>query len=289
MFRPFLLYRKEYKQVPLFYFIKILYHLEEKIMKIFNIITCLIVLIALQVSLVHAGAQDARQQWLEAKERTAELREEHNLAKSEYRQDKTPENEKKVVDTGKALLQAALDEAEAWLEWKKIEAEENPKVPSEIKESIASDVDANLAKIDSLRNDVDSVKNSLELGVTFLKMLKAHGELMVDVARNNGNMWIYIANDLVSKVEESEGKLRAAAEKADSKNALAKLDAAEQSIKRARENIDRADNMYDKVKLPGAPFINFNDGNVFLNAARTDLADAHRNMLDAFNILLRGE
>ncbi|MBS3175675.1 hypothetical protein J4457_00370 [Candidatus Woesearchaeota archaeon] len=258
-------------------------------MKIFNIITCLIVLIALQVSLVHAGAQDARQQWLEAKERTAELREEHNLAKSEYRQDKTPENEKKVVDTGKALLQAALDEAEAWLEWKKIEAEENPKVPSEIKESIASDVDANLAKIDSLRNDVDSVKNSLELGVTFLKMLKAHGELMVDVARNNGNMWIYIANDLVSKVEESEGKLRAAAEKADSKNALAKLDAAEQSIKRARENIDRADNMYDKVKLPGAPFINFNDGNVFLNAARTDLADAHRNMLDAFNILLRGE
>src|SRR3989344_2846570 len=171
-----------------------------------------LVLLVLMSTIISAeNSRDLREKWLDIKVKNADLRAIHEEAKAEYQQEKTPENEQKFIDTGKDVLHGALDEVEAWLNWKNAEAKENSKVPDEIKENIASDVETNLNKIDDLRIEVDSIDNPLEMGVTFLRMLGAYNELMVDVARNTGSMWVYIADSHADKIEEIDVKLRTAA------------------------------------------------------------------------------
>jgi len=85
-------------------------------------IVFLIIALLLVQSVFALSASEARQEWKDLKEASREKKETHQEAKVDFSLDKTDENRQRVVDTGKDVLHAALDEAEAWLVWKDIEA-----------------------------------------------------------------------------------------------------------------------------------------------------------------------
>lgn len=253
-------------------------------------ITVLIaVLVVLSAVCVAADSSDAKQNWLDAKDMTSGKKEAHQDAKLALVGNNTPENRQMVVDTGKDFQNAVLDEAEAWLDWKQAEAEEDSRVPPEIKKDIINDVEANKEKITELRTDVDNVQNQLQLGAVSLKMIGKYFELLTDVARNTGNMWTYIADANADKIETYDGKLRSAAENIENNDAIIeKLDNAESEIETARDNIQKAKDTYQEVKVGGTPFAKFAEGNSYLRAARANLVSAYANLNQAFILINQG-
>lgn len=256
----------------------------KKILTVF-LLVCLVVLQSIAVSAL--TADQAKQEWRDAKQVSKEKQETHRDAKIEFAGDKSEENRQKVVDTGKDVLNAALDEVEAWLVWKELEAQENPDVPSDLKEDISDDVESNMAKIDDLREDVDGIDNQVELGLVFLKMIGKYAELLTDVARNSGKMWVHIGNTHLDIAEDIEAKLRTEADGNDA--VIEKLDSAKDSLEEARSNVDKAEDSYLQVKLPGTPLIKFAEGNNYMRTARTNLLSAQSDLHQAYRLLLRGE
>jgi hypothetical protein len=249
---------------------------------ILSILVVMLLLLQLMVaSALTAG--DAKKEWQDAKADTRAAQEEHRDAKIEFAGNKSEENRKAVVDTGKDVLHAALDEAEAWLVWKELEAEENPDVPESILDNIKDDVDANLGKIDALKTDVDNVKNQLELGLVWLKMVGKYVELLSDVARNTGAMWVHIGNEHLETAEEYEQKLRDQADDmSDNELIIGKLDMAKAELKTAQRNLENAGDTYKMVRLPGTPLLKFAEGNNYLRAARANLLSAHKYLNQAY-------
>ena len=248
-------------------------------------------LLLMQVTAVSAlTASEARQEWKDAKQASLSEQEIHRDAKLVFAGDKSEENRQAVVDTGKDVLHAALDEAETWLVWKDLEAAENTELPDDLKDTIHTDVETNLAKIDELRTDVDGISNQLELGLVTLKMVGKYIELLTDVARDTGMTLIYRANVQLDTAEDFEAKLRAQAEELDNNDAvIAKLDMAKDDLEEARSNVDKAESSYEQVVLPGTPMIKFSEGNNYLRVARTNLLSSISNLRQAYNMMLRGE
>ncbi|AKB84249.1 hypothetical protein [Methanococcoides methylutens] len=262
-----------------------------KIKKLSFIALLVLTMLLLQPLAVSAlSASEAKQDWHDAKQASVEAQAEHRDAKIDWAADKTEENNQRVIDTGKDALHAALDEVEAWLIWKDLEVEENPNIPDDLKETIQEDVDINLGKIDELRSEVDAVENRFQLGVVFLKMVGSYFELVSDVARNSGFVWVHTANEHADTLEEYELKLREAAEDMDDNELIIeKLDMARVEIEDARENIDNAEEQYDQVRIPGQPLIKFSNGNNHLRIARGNMLSAHRNLNEAYGLMVRGD
>jgi len=243
----------------------------------------------LQPMTVYAlSASDAKQAWYDAKQESVEAQAEHRDAKVGWAADKTDENNQKVIDTGKDALHASLNEVEAWLIWKDLEVEENPEIPNDLKESIQEDVDVNLGKIDALRVEVDGVENRFELGVVFLKIVGNYFELVSDVARNSGFVWVHIANEKADTLDEYETTLRTVAEGMENNEAiLEKLDLARSDIEDAKENINNANEEYEQVRLPGKPLIKFSNGNNYLRVARGNMISAHGYLNEVYGLIVR--
>ncbi len=245
-----------------------------------KIISIIIVISLLLLQFVVAlDAGEAKQSWFDAKKHSQDMQWEHRDAKIAHADNPTDETKEEVVVTGKALLYAALDEAEAWLVWKKLEAQENPLVPTTIKESIEDDVESNLETIEGLRVDVDAVENHVQLGLVFFKMLGKYSELLTDVARNSGKVWVHIGNTHADTIEAFEEKLR---DVATTEDAIELLDNAKEELESARSNINKAEDMYMKVKAGGTPLIKFSEGNTYLRAAKLNLMSAHRYLNQAY-------
>ena len=243
----------------------------------------------LQPMTVYAlSASDAKQAWYDAKQESVEAQAEHRDAKVEWAADKTDENNQKVIDTGKYALHASLNEVEAWLIWKDLEVEENPEIPNDLKESIQEDVDANLGKIDALRAEVDDVENRFELGVVFLKIVGNYFELVSDVARNSGFVWVHIANEKADTLDEYETTLRTVVEGMENNEAiLEKLDLARSDIEDAKENINNANEEYEQVRIQEKPLIKFSNGNNYLRIARGNMISAHGYLNEAYGLIVR--
>ncbi|MBN2335285.1 hypothetical protein JXL21_06960 [Candidatus Bathyarchaeota archaeon] len=248
-------------------------------------VMALLLLQPLTVSALTAG--EAKQAWRDAKQASRDTQSVHRDAKIEWAADKTEENNQRVIDTGKDVLNAALDEAEAWLVWRSLEVEENPDIPTDLKDTIRGDVAANLAKIEELREEVEGVENRLELGIVFLKMVGKYLELLTDVARSTGRVWVHIANSMADTVEEYEAKLREATEGlTDNQKIIEALDAALNELETARMNIDSAEVEYLQVVNPGTPLIKFSNGNNYLRIAKNNLISAHGYLNEAYRLLV---
>lgn len=226
---------------------------------------------------------DAKEAWRESRDKSQELQKIHQEAKVDWAADKTPENNQRVVETGKDVLHAALDEVEAWLTWKEIEAQENKDVPEYILDDINNDIDANRGKIADLRSDIDGVDNQLELGLVFLKMIGKYFELISDVARNSGSMWVHIGDQRADKIEEFEEKLRSV----DNPDAEEYLNQAREELEQARDNLRDAEEAYNDVRIPGTPLIKFAEGNNYIRNARFNLINAHKNLQQAYRVMLQ--
>ncbi|WP_135610605.1 hypothetical protein [Methanococcoides sp. AM1] len=260
----------------------------KKVSFIALLVLAMLLLQPIAVSALSSG--DAKQAWHDAKQASLEAQAEHRDAKLEWAADKTEENNQKVIDTGKDALNAALDEVEAWLIWKDLEVEDNPDIPDDLKESIQEDVDTNLVKIDELRADVDGVDNRFELGAVFLKMVGSYFELVSDVARNSGFVWVHTANEHADTLEDYEAKLREVAEDMEDNDLiLEKLDMAKADIEDARTNINNAEEEYEQVRTPGKPLIKFSNGNNYLRIARGNMLSAHGYLNEAYGLIVRGE
>jgi hypothetical protein len=246
----------------------------------------MVMLMMLTITVTAISASDAKQEWLDQKQVSLEKQETHRQAKLDWAVDKTDENNQIVIDTGKEVLHAALNEVESWLNWKTLEAEEDSRVPDEIKENIADDVQTNLDKIDDLRLEVDNVENKLQLGLVFLKMIGKYTELLADVARNTGYMWVHIGDTYANKIDQYEDKLREKAN--DNEEVIEKLDLANEELERARDNIDTAKGTYQKVRVPGTPLAKFSEANNYLNAAKANLIVANKYLTEAYGLLLIG-
>lgn len=257
-------------------------------MKKLSILFILMLLLS-SVAVCALTSSGAKQDWLDAKKASADARDEHRDAKVEFAADQTPENEQQVIDTGKAVLHKALDEAEAWLVWKQVEAEENEEISSGLRDAIIADVDTNLAKIDDLRTQVDGVSTRFELGVVTLQMIGKYFELVADVARNSGLVWVEIGEKRADKIEEYEEKLREEAAGLSNEDAIVeRLDMAKSELDTARDNIGDAESAYNLVKIPGTPLIKFAEGNNQLRIARGNLLLAHGHLNQAFALMMQG-
>lgn len=257
-----------------------------------KILTAIFVLAVLLFSVFSVSAltsSEAKQAWFDAREASREAQEDHREAKVDYAADPSPENEQALIDAGKIVLNAALDEAEAWLVWKNLEVGENPEIPDDLKENIQEDVETNLAKIDELRADVDGIDTRLELGLVFLKMVGKYTELLADVARNTGMVWVHIGNTYADDIEAYEADLRESAESMEDNEAvIEKLDMASDELENARENIDDAEETYGQVVIPGTPLIKFAEGNNYLRNARGNLILAHSYLEQAYRLMVAG-
>ena len=248
----------------------------------------LITLILLQpLHVLALTSSEAKQEWYDAKQSSREAQQVHRDANIAWATNKTEENNQKVIETGKEALHRALDEAESWLIWRNLEVEENPGIPENLKQAIQSDVESNLAKIDELHMDVDEVDNRLELGLVFLKIIGKYFELLADVARNTGFVWVHIVSTYADTVEEYEAEIREAAQVVEDNEAiLEKLDEALTDLESARSNIDNALEEYEQVTIPGNPLLKFANGNQYLRIAKNDLIGAQRSLKEAFRLLV---
>ncbi len=250
----------------------------------------LLVAVVAALLFVQMGAANvfaaSKEEWQAAKQERQTAEETYHQAQLDYAADKTPENNQKVIDTAKEVLDAALTEAEEWLNWKNADAQASD-APAEIKANISSDVSKNLAKINTLRAEVDGIETRLDVGVVFLKMIGAYVELLADVARNTGAVWVYTGTGLVDKAADYEAQLRTTAEELDNNSdIIAKLDIAKSELDTARSKIDVAEDAYKKVVLPGTPLIKFAEGNGYLRQARTNLLNAQAQLAHAYSLII---
>lgn len=249
----------------------------------------IILLLTIPLTVSALSSSDAKKDWYDARERSRETQEAHRLAKVTWAVNKTPDNNQNVIDTGKEALLAALDEAEAWLEWKRSEVEEYQEIPENLKATIREDVASNLVKIEELRVEVESVNTQLELGLAYLKMVGKYFELLTDVARNTGLVWVHLMNTHAQTVGDYEQELRdAAGGIPNNRDILLKLDRAQDELDKAETNIALAQSEYEQVRLPGTPLIKFSNGNSYLRIARGNLLSAHGYLEQAFLEISRG-
>ncbi len=229
-------------------------------------------------------ASEAKQDWLSKKQASIQAQADYRTARLDYAANNTPENNQAVIDTGKASLNAALDEAAAWLVWKNLEASENPLVPDSIKESISSDVEINLVTITDLRAEVDAVDNRFEMGVVFLRMVGKYFELLADVARNSGSMWVYVMENKLATISAYEASLREIA--VNNSAAIELLDSAKSLIDSASDNINNAADEYASISIPGTPLIDFANGNSYLRIAQGNLISAVGYIRQAYRLVV---
>ena len=252
-------------------------------------IFAIIAIFLLQVVAVSATAEETKIAWKDAKEISKEKRNEYRDVQKEFRKNNSEENRELLIEAGKETLHAGLNEAEAWLLWREEKSKEDTKFPEELKEEIQSSIDENLAKIESLREEIDAIETQIELGVTFIDMLFKYREVLSDVSKHTGNSLIYLAEQKLEKSTEFEEKLRVIAEGYEHEAALESLDNVKESLNSAKEHIDEADEKYDSITVPGKPIITFHEGNKHLKDARKSLIDAHKNLREAYRLLLNGE
>lgn len=245
-----------------------------------------VILIASGAPALAATSSDLRQAWLEAQQARYTADAAYRQAQIDYQADKTPENDQKVIEALKDLMNAALDEVEAWLRWKDAEAQSDPRVPDDLKSAISEDVAANLLKISGYRDDVAGVDNRLEAIAVFLKLVGGYAELVTDVARNIGAVWVSVGNSWISTTESYEAKLRSTAEEiSDNTEIIAALDAAQIAIVAARANVAAASDSYSQVRLPGMPLVKFAQGNASLRLARAKLLEAQAQLVRALTLI----
>lgn len=226
---------------------------------------------------------EAKNAWVGAQQVRQDADAAYRQSQLDYKADPSPAGEQKVVDAAKKLMNSALDEAEAWLVWKRIESQNDSRVPAEIKSNISSDVASNLQKIEGLRTDVAGVETRAQALAVFLKMVGGYTELVTDVARNTGAMWAYIGDQLVTKAETFEAKLRVAAAGKD--DLLKELDLVKSELELAKSKVAMAEASYLEVKLPGTPLVKFSEGNRYLREAQTNLRQAQGQMAEVFHSL----
>ncbi|MBN1683286.1 hypothetical protein JW865_07020 [Candidatus Bathyarchaeota archaeon] len=258
-----------------------------KIKKITPLIIIIGLLFSQPLNLKALSSSEAKQIWIQSKEVSRIAQQEHVQANIDWASNKTSENNLRVIDTGKYALHAALNEAEAWLIWVNLEVKENPEVPNDLKQTIEQDVNSNIAKINDLRAEVDEVDNRLELGIVFLKMVGKYLELVTNVAKNTGLVWVHTANTYADIIEEYEVEIREAGVNAQNKDEIiAQLDKTVQEISKARSNINLAETEYLQVTIPGNPILRFSNGNQYLRLARNNLLSAHSYLKQAYRLLV---
>ncbi|MBS7619164.1 hypothetical protein KEJ21_00745 [Candidatus Bathyarchaeota archaeon] len=232
-------------------------------------------------------SSEAKQAWIQAKQASREAQQAYVQASIRWAANKTQGNEQALVDSGKIALQAALNEAEAWLVWVRLEVNENPEVPVELKERIQNDVDDNLKTVEDLRGEVAKVRTRAELTLVFLRMIGKYFELVADVARNTGLVWVHIANTYANTIENYEAEMRTAAEGIENnEDILEELDKAVEELENARDNIDLAEAEYKQVQIPGNPLLRFSSGNQYLRIARNKLLLAVSYLRKAYQLLM---
>jgi len=252
----------------------------------------LISLLLVQAVAVSAlTAAEAKDDWEDTKEESLAAQEYYQNMKVQYAGDPSDENEEDLIEAGKAVLHAALDEVEAWLIWKDQETEENGDVPEDLKEAIQTDVDDNLDVIEELREEVDDVDSRLELGIVFLKMIGKYFELLSDVSRNSGLVWVHVGNTYADNVESFEVGLRDQAEDLDDNEEIINLlDKARDELDEARNNLDEAEEAYTEIETSGQPLVKFAEGNSYLRTARANMVSAHGYLNNAYREMVsRGE
>jgi hypothetical protein len=253
---------------------------------LFVALLCLILAVPLVMAITSG---EAKQAWYDAKDASKDAQQAYNDARIEWAADKSAENDQKVVSAGRDALNAALDEAEAWLIWTNASVSENPEIASDLKQTISQDVGANLAKIPPLRDDVAHADTQLELGVVWLEMAGKYVEMLTDVCRNTGYVWAEMVGAKADDVDHYEQELRASAwGMQNNTEIIAKLDSARSELSEARGNIGKAKASYDQVRLPGTPLIKFSEGNSYLRVARDNLLSAVSYLTQAFALIARG-
>lgn len=242
-------------------------------------------LVAIQAPAALADSASAKAAWQAAKDTRIVDIGAYRDAQMSYAKSKSSADELTLVTATQAALNAILDEANAWLEWKGTEADES-QVSADLKATVKADVAKNEAKVQALRGDVGVANTRAKTAAAFLKMVGSYVDLQVDVARDIGLVWTDEAKARLAKLEDYESKLRAAAAGTANETAIvAALDQAKGDIDSASAKIDAAAAAYKAVVTPGTPFAKFAEGNADMREARKDMLDAADELQQALRLL----
>ena len=247
----------------------------------------LIFLVLFQIVAISAlSASQAKQDWQDAKEETAKLKLIHNEAKAKWMGNKSNENVQSYVDTGKEFLQSTLNEAEAWLIWKQQEVEQDEIISEQLKIQVQEDINKNLAKIEELRGNVEGATTKVSVDLFAVGMVVGYLDLLTDVARDSGLIWVEKLNQYIDTIESYESSLRETAQTMENnQEVLNNLDLAKESINEARENINKAELSYQLVVQGGTPLIKFNEGNQYIRTAKANMLSANNNLKTALGLI----
>jgi len=239
-----------------------------------------LIVILLFSAVVFASVEDARLKWLDAKEKSLELRQEWQEAQRLVAANNTPENTANVIEKAKASLNSGLDEAVAFFEFHK-EKLTNEDISSDLKSTIESDINKNIDIANGLKNDVDAIKTRAEVGIVSLNIIDAYLNLLVDIMRDSGLVYVEKANLRVGKLEEWRDKLneKIALAPEDKKAELNRLmDDLNKNLDYAKQEINDAETKYRSITKKEGSGIAFAEGNTLIMKSRSHMVLAFEDM-----------
>ena len=238
------------------------------------------VVLLLFSSFAFADLESARLKWLEAKETHLGLQQEWRQAQLLVAANNTQENIENVIEKAKAALNAGLDEAIAFFEFHK-EKLTSADVSDELKATIESDLNKNIDVAEGLKDDVNAITTRAEVGVVSLKIIDAYLNLLVDVMRDTGLVFVEKANLRVEKLEEFRDTLQEKVDIApeDKKEDLDKLmESLNVHIDEAKSAIDSAEEAYNSITKKEGSRIAFEKGNTLIRQSRSHMVLAFQDI-----------
>lgn len=238
---------------------------------------------------VLASIADARQTWLEARETHIELQQEWREAQQLVARENTPENVENVVNKAKVSLNSGLDEAIAFFELQK-EKLTTADVSDDLKQTIESDLNKNIDAAEALKDDVNSIQTRVEVGITSLKILDAYLNLLVDVMRDSGFVYVEKARLRVEKLEQFRDMLQEKvnlAPESKKQELEGLMDDLNKNIQDAKDNIDEAEDNYKSITQKEGSRLKFQQGNTNIMQSRNEMLMAFQNIQQIVQVLRR--
>lgn len=248
-------------------------------------ISIVFVLLVVFSSMVFAHG-DLKQEWIDAKAVHKEARDVWKEAQVLVNSVNTPENVRNVIDKAKISLNAGLDEAIAYFEFQKDKLLDSD-ISDDLKVVIQADIDNNLGIANDLKNDVAGITTRLQIGIVTLKIVDKYLDLLVDIMRDTGLVFVEKGNNRHDKLDNFRDRIESNIP-ADSKSDYQELlDKIENNMNEAKSNINSAEAKYKSITQKQGSGVAFREGNNLMRQSNQNMKLAFEN-LRLIVIRLRG-
>lgn len=249
-------------------------------------LSILFILLVVFSSIAYADLNYAKQKWIDDVVYHEKTKIEWQAAQKLVAESNTPENVQNVIDKAKISLNAGLDAAIAFFEFQK-EKLTGVDISENLKDIIRNDLDENIGVAESLKTDVGNIKTRLEVGLVTLKIVDKYLDLLVDVMRDSGLVFVEKADNRYDKLNNFRDKVESKIPEGKEDDYKDLLDKVESNMNEAKSNIDGAEAKYKSIIQKQGSRIAFQEGNNLIRQSNQNMKLAFEN-LRLIVIKLRG-